>query len=60
MRATCLRLAVEVKNPDELYQPAGHGFSQVTIVPAGTLIPVPRLALDGIIFEIDAVAILPS
>ncbi|WP_217429547.1 RidA family protein [Sphingomonas bacterium] len=133
---------VRYLNPDELYQPARHGFSQVTIVPAGTelvyvsgqmaidvdgkilaadfegqvkgafanlrlaleavgssmdhvvkvtilsadhdgererivaretnaafpgsnkpastLIPVPRLALDGIVFEIDAVAVLPS
>ncbi len=135
-------ITVRYLNPDELYQPAKHGFSQVTIVPAGTkliyvsgqmaidvdgkisatdfegqvkgafanlrlalqavgsrmdhvvkvtilsadhdgererivahetkaafpgpnkpastLIPVPRLALDGIVFEIDAVAVVPS
>lgn len=134
--------AVQYLNPDKLYQPARHGFSQVSIVPAGTkliyvsgqmaidvngrtlasdfegqvkgafenlrlgleaagssmdnvvkvtilsanhsdvrekiiaretnaafpgsnkpvsmLIPVPRLALDGLLFEIDAVAVLPS
>ena len=28
--------------------------------PACTLIPVPRLALDGMLFEIDAQAVLPS
>ena len=134
--------AVRYLNPDKLYQPASHGFSQVAIVPAGTkliyvsgqiaidvngkmlapdfegqvkgafenlrlglqaagssmdnvvkvtilsanhsddrekiiaretnaafpgsnkpasmLIPVPRLAFDGVLFEIDAVAVVPS
>lgn len=28
--------------------------------PACTLIPVPRLALDGMLFEIDAVAVVPD
>lgn len=28
--------------------------------PTCTLIPVPRLALDGMLFEVDAVAVLPS
>ncbi|WP_111875582.1 RidA family protein [Paracidovorax anthurii] len=28
--------------------------------PACTLIPVPRLALDGMLFEIDATAVLPA
>ncbi len=28
--------------------------------PASTLIPVPRLALDGMLFEIDAVAAIPA
>ncbi|WP_284735962.1 RidA family protein [Dongia deserti] len=28
--------------------------------PACTLIPVPRLALDGMLVEIDAVAVLPA
>lgn len=28
--------------------------------PACTLIPVPRLALDGMLFEVDAVAVLPE
>ena len=28
--------------------------------PACTLIPVPRLALDGMLFEIEAVAVLPD
>ena len=28
--------------------------------PACTLIPVPRLALDGMLFEIDAVVVLPA
>ena len=27
--------------------------------PASTLIPVPRLALDGMLFEIDAIAVIP-
>lgn len=28
--------------------------------PASTLIPVPRLAVDGLLFEIDAVAAIPT
>jgi enamine deaminase RidA (YjgF/YER057c/UK114 family) len=28
--------------------------------PASTLIPVPRLALDGMLFEIDAFAVIPE
>ena len=28
--------------------------------PASTLIPVPRLAVDGALFEIDAIAALPN
>ncbi len=134
--------APQYLNPETLYQPARHGFSQVTVVPAGTrlvyvagqmaidrdgkllatdfagqvagafanlrlalaaagsdmdhvvkvtllsadhsaerekiiaratnaafpgankpasmLIPVPRLALDGVFFEIDAVAVVPE
>jgi enamine deaminase RidA (YjgF/YER057c/UK114 family) len=28
--------------------------------PTQTLIPVPRLALDGMLFEVDAVAVLPN
>lgn len=28
--------------------------------PACTLIPLPRLALDGMLFEIDAVLVLPE
>jgi len=30
------------------------------VKPACTLIPVPRLALDGMLFEIDAVLVLPD
>lgn len=139
--ATAPASAARYLNPEKLYQPAKHGFSQVTIVPAGArlvyvsgqlaidangkllapdfegqvkgafenlrlaleaagsnmdnvvkvtilsvdhsddrekiiaratnaafpgahkpasmLIPVPRLAFDGVLFEIDAVAVLP-
>lgn len=28
--------------------------------PASTLIPVPRLAVDGMLFEIDAIAVIPG
>lgn len=30
------------------------------VAPACTLIPVPRLALDGMLFEIDATAVVPT
>lgn len=40
---------------EELEQAFGPGLK-----PACTLIPVPRLALDGMLFEIEAVAVLPA
>ncbi|MCD0505938.1 RidA family protein [Bordetella petrii] len=36
-----------------------HAFGP-DIKPACTLIPVPRLALDGMLFEVEAVAALPA
>jgi enamine deaminase RidA (YjgF/YER057c/UK114 family) len=33
---------------------------QGTQKPASTLIPVPRLAVEGLLFEIDAIAAIPS
>lgn len=36
-----------------------HAWSQAT-KPTCTLIPVPRLALDGMLLEVDAVAALPG
>lgn len=39
----------------ELEQALGHGPK-----PTCTLIPVPRLALDGMLFELEAVAVLPA
>ena len=35
-------------------------WSDDLIKPASTLIPVPRLAGDGMLFEIDAVAVIPN
>jgi enamine deaminase RidA (YjgF/YER057c/UK114 family) len=40
---------------EELTRTLGEGPK-----PTGTLIPVPRLALDGMLFEIEAVAVLRS
>lgn len=31
-----------------------------TMKPTATLIPVPRLALDGMLFEVEALAVLPA
>lgn len=39
----------------ELERALGSGMK-----PACTLIPVPRLALDGMLFEIEAIAVLPQ
>jgi len=40
---------------EELARAYGHGPK-----PTCTLIPVPRLALDGMLFEIEATAVLPA
>ncbi|MCC5809242.1 MAG: RidA family protein [Ectothiorhodospiraceae bacterium] len=40
---------------EELVHALGEGPK-----PACTLIPVPRLALDGMLFEVEAVALLPN
>jgi enamine deaminase RidA (YjgF/YER057c/UK114 family) len=40
---------------EELSSALGNGSK-----PACTLIPVPRLALDGMLFEIEATAVLPA
>jgi enamine deaminase RidA (YjgF/YER057c/UK114 family) len=40
---------------EELMEALGEGMK-----PACTLIPVPRLALDGMLFEVEAVAVLPA
>lgn len=40
---------------DELERAYGPGLK-----PTCTLIPVPRLALDGMLFEIEAIAVLPA
>jgi enamine deaminase RidA (YjgF/YER057c/UK114 family) len=40
---------------EELNRALGEGMK-----PACTLIPAPRLALDGMLFEVEAVAVLPA
>jgi enamine deaminase RidA (YjgF/YER057c/UK114 family) len=40
---------------EELARALGEGPK-----PACTLIPVPRLALDGMLFEVEAIAVLPA
>lgn len=46
------RLAIFGRQLRALWGPAA--------TPTCTLIPVPRLALDGMLFEIEAIAVLPS
>jgi enamine deaminase RidA (YjgF/YER057c/UK114 family) len=51
-----------VNHTQEKLIPLGREIAKLwgTKPPANTLIPVPRLALDGMLFEIDAYAVIPE
>ncbi|MBU7585478.1 MAG: RidA family protein [Nostoc sp. TH1S01] len=51
-----------VNHTEEKLIPLGREIANLwgNTPPANTLIPVPRLALDGMLFEIDAYAVIPE
>jgi len=63
-RAIARLTVLVVENTEERLHIFGEeqdrALGAATVKPACTLIPVPRLALDGMLFEIEAVAALPG
>lgn len=53
-------------NPKGLSESSHYGYAQINAMwqgdrkPASTLIPVPRLAVEGLLFESDAIAAIPN
>lgn len=60
VKITVLSVDHDAKKQELISAERNSMWSDDLIKPASTLIPVPRLAGDGMLFEIDAIAAIPN
>ena len=60
VKITVLSVDHDAKKQELISAERNSMWSDELVKPASTLIPVPRLASDGMLFEIDAIAAIPN
>ena len=60
VKITVLSVDHDAKKQELISAERNFMWSDELVKPASTLIPVPRLAEDGMLFEIDAIAAIPN